>query len=407
MVNHSLPDPSQDIVAVYLRRIGEIPLFTPEGERQEFTRLRELEHRVTGAYCQYARGVLLEAREREVLPVSARVAQKFEVSWDILTARQQRDLTHQVESAMKDTSFYVSAGQLHDIYGEAVEPGRRPHHQRHLRVDRPGRRVIPREYGSDLQQRNHVTDANLRLVVSIARRDRHPGMAFIDILGEGNVGLLKAVERFDPERGNKFSTYAMWWIRQAIKRGTEEKGLTVRVPTHVHEARRYLMRGYGLAQQIYGQDDISVSEAVAAFNDHSGLKSKLTLSEAERALLSVHDPKSEVLSLEAPISEEDDTSLEEVFRSDPALDDRTLAVDPEQAAIDSSIATSLREGLGYLSPIEYDIVISRFGVAGRKEETLEELGQRYHLSRERIRQLQNQGLRKMRNFLGRRGVTGV
>ena len=304
------------------------------------------------------------------MPVSARIAQKFEVPWSVLTARQQRDLTSQVEAAMKDDSFYTSAGQLHDIYGEAVEPGPRSRGQRHLRVDRPGKRVIPQEYASNLHQRNYVTDANLRLVVRIAKRYRNSGMAFIDLLEEGNVGLLKAVERFEPERGHKFSTYAVWWIRQAVKRAAEEQGLTVKVPTHAHEARRYLMKGYRLAQQLYERGDISMEEAVAVFNSHGGLKSKLTLPEAERALLSVHDPKNEVLSLDAPIGMEDDTTLEEVLRSNPGFDGRTIAVDQEQAVIDSSTALLLQEGISYLPLREQAILAGRYGIAGQEKQTL-------------------------------------
>lgn len=229
--------------------------------------------------------------------------------------------------------------------------------------------------------------ANLRLVVSIARRFNFGRMALADLIQEGNLGLIKAVERFDYRRGFRFSTYASWWIRHAISRGLADKGREVRLPVHMIDAQHRLNRARRQLTATLGRTPTSEELSQATGTE-------LDKVEKMRGWL-----LEQSISLDRPVGGGGDT------------ESRTLAevlVDPdgtptiEDVMAEASTSDEVREVLGELRPIEADILRQRFGLDTERELTLKEIGDKYQLSRERIRQLQEQALVKMRRALERR-----
>jgi RNA polymerase primary sigma factor len=228
--------------------------------------------------------------------------------------------------------------------------------------------------------------ANLRLVVSIARRFNHGRMSLADLIQEGNLGLIKAVERFDYRRGFRFSTYASWWIRHAISRGLADKGREVRLPVHMIDAQHRLNRARRTLTAQLGRTP--TSEELAA---ETG--TELDKVEKMRGWL-----LEQSISLDRPVGggEGESRSLAEVL-VDP---DGSTSIEDSMA--ETSTTDEVREVLGELRPIEADILRQRFGLDSERELTLKEIGDKYQLSRERIRQLQEQALAKMRRALERR-----
>jgi RNA polymerase primary sigma factor len=235
--------------------------------------------------------------------------------------------------------------------------------------------------------RNDFVKANLRLVVSIARRFNHGRMALADLIQEGNLGLLKAVERYDYRRGFRFSTYASWWIRHAISRALADKGREVRLPVHMIDAQHRLTKA---RRQLTGQlGRQPTSEELAA-----ATQMPLDKIEKMRTWLLEHS-----VSLDKPVGDDEGRVLGEVLE-DP---DRE-AVSPTEDLEWEALTTEIRDLLHELRPIEADILRQRFGLGTEQELTLKEIGDKYNLSRERIRQLQEQALAKMRRALARRDL---
>ncbi len=227
--------------------------------------------------------------------------------------------------------------------------------------------------------------ANLRLVVSIARRFNHGRMALADLIQEGNIGLMKAVERYDYRRGFRFSTYASWWIRHAISRALADKGREVRLPVHmidayhrIAKAKRELSARLGRQPTV---DEISQATHIAA-----GKIEKMRTYLVDQSM-----------SLDRPVSDDDGRHFIE-FLHDPASEESA----PAERMTTQAMTEEVRELLRDLKPIEADILRQRFGLDDDRELTLKEIGEKYNLSRERIRQLQEQALSKMRRALLRR-----
>jgi RNA polymerase primary sigma factor len=233
--------------------------------------------------------------------------------------------------------------------------------------------------------RNEFVKANLRLVVSIARRFNHGRMALADLIQEGNLGLMKAVERYDYRRGFRFSTYASWWIRHAISRALADKGREVRLPVHMIDAQHRLTKA---RRQLTGQlGRQPTSEELAA-----ATQMPVDKIEKMRAWL-----LEQSVSIDKPVGDDEGRVLGEVLE-DPDREEVSPTGDLEWEALTSEVRDLLRE----LRPIEADILRQRFGLGTEQELTLKEIGDKYNLSRERIRQLQEQALSKMRRALARR-----
>ncbi len=233
--------------------------------------------------------------------------------------------------------------------------------------------------------RNDFVKANLRLVVSIARRFNHGRMSLADLIQEGNLGLMKAVERYDYRRGFRFSTYASWWIRHAISRALADKGREIRLPVHMIDAQHRLAKARRELTAKLGRAPSSPELAEAT---------QMPLDKIEKMRSWVLDQS---ISLDRPVGDEDGRVLGDVLE-DPDREETSPTDDLEMEAVIAELRAMLRQ----LKPIEADILRQRFGLDDDQELTLKEIGEKYDLSRERIRQLQEQALGKMRRALARK-----
>ena len=261
---------------------------------------------------------------------------------------------------------------------KALEAGRKAQDVlNHDGSDPKEREVLERQVEEGLAAREHLIKANTRLVVSIAKKYMGRGVPFLDLIQEGNLGLMKAVEKFDYSRGYRFSTYATWWIRQTITRAIADQGRTIRVPVHMSDRIRRLYNTARSLEQEHGRQP--TPEEIATEMDIEPRKVQWMLRVSWRPI-----------SLERPVGEDEDNELGSFVEDDKEPT-------PTQSAYQNLLGEKIEELLATLSPREARILRLRFGLLNGRSYTLEEVGQKFGLTRERIRQIEGKALRRLRH----------
>jgi len=243
--------------------------------------------------------------------------------------------------------------------------------------DHPRAADLSERVQDGLAARDHLVRANTRLVVSIAKKYMTRGVPFLDLIQEGNLGLIKAVEKFDYQRGFRFSTYATWWIRQTITRAIADQGRTIRVPVHMSDRIRRLYRAAHQLEQTYGRKPTPEELAAELRIDPRKIRWMLRVSW-------------QPLSLERPVGEDDDSEFGHFIENESAPS-------PAQITYDNLLREKIDSLLQTLSPREARILSLRFGLHNGETHTLEEVGQKFGLTRERIRQIEGRALRRLRH----------
>ena len=391
----------QSFLAMYFRDMAELSVLKPEQEFETARHIEDLELDLWSALMSYAPwashlAATVETAMGSTLPdlkiyraLSERVARKATAAERKRLAKIVAMLAAQIKELDIDRVFVDAAlTELQRISGAA----RMKHPVEGLSFATETKSF--QDFASDIthkstvvkRAKNEFVKANLRLVVSIARRFNHGRLPLPDLIQEGNIGLMKAVERYDYRRGFRFSTYASWWIRHAISRALADKGRAVRLPVHMIDAYHRIAKSERELQSKL--DRPATTEEIASV---TGIEAEKL--EKMRTFLADNP-----VSLDRSLSEDDGRRLIDV------LVDPNEAPSPPEQMMSSETQQEMLKLLGVLKPIEADILRKRFGLINDHERTLKEIGDEYRLSRERVRQLQEQALGKMRKAMAKREI---
>jgi RNA polymerase primary sigma factor len=391
-------EPSSNFLAMYFKEMSELDVLRPEEEFKQAKDIEELEITLWNKVFAYPPIVdhMLKVIERTIENSLTEFRGVRRVLGQKPAAKSAALEKSVVKVSEKLRAIDIDKRILEVVLGELVkiaenEPGR-------VVMDRlpfQAKSSVFRKYYADVRAageraqraKNEFVKANLRLVVSIARRFNHGRMPLADLIQEGNIGLIKAVERFDYRRGYRFSTYASWWIRHAISRALADKGRAVRLPVHMIDAyHRVAKSKRELSGKLGRQPTV----------EELGVATGIAAAKIEKMRSYLLDQS---FSLDRPVSDEDGRRFID-FIQDPNAEESS----PVDTLADEAMTSEVRNLLAGLKPIEADILRQRFGLDDDKELTLKEIGEKYNLSRERIRQLQEQALMKMRRALQRKDL---
>ncbi|CAI8043893.1 RNA polymerase sigma factor SigA [Geodia barretti] len=281
------------------------------------------------------------------------------------------------EAEAEDTEREPEAAETTEVLDDPVRMYLREIGRVRLLTSADERKLARQLEGGNSKAQSHLTEANLRLVVSVAKKYIGRGMALLDMIQEGNIGLIRAVEKFDYRKGYKFSTYATWWIRQAITRSIADQARTIRIPVHMVETINKLMRQHRRLLQEYGREPTP---------EEIGLAMEIGPEKVEEILKISQEP----VSLETPIGEEEDSHLGDF------IEDRNAPA-PADAASFQLLKEQVDEVLHTLTEREARVLVLRFGLEDGRSRTLEEVGREFGVTRERIRQIEAKALRKLRH----------
>ena len=346
-----------DPVKNYLKQIGQIPLLSAEQEVDLSKRIH------AGAEAAH----ILQADRQKY--GATEYIKKNSARFSFEEDENSRSYTEDIdEEGSEKPSEDAEEKAAEEEAMEAVENGPLTEERRQelLKIRRDG-----------LNARRSLSEANLRLVVSIAKKHVGHNLAFLDLIQEGNIGLIKAAEKFDCDRGFRFSTYATWWIRQAITRAIADQARTIRIPVHMVETINRTIRTSRQLTQSLGREP-SAAEIAEVM--------KMPVQRVEEILKIAMDP----ISLETPVGEEDDTHLGDFIK------DNKSEVPPDAAAY-TLLQEQLDEVMQTLTDREKKVLALRFGLEDGRSRTLEEVGKEFHVTRERIRQIEAKALRKLRH----------
>ncbi|MFP4473373.1 MAG: RNA polymerase sigma factor RpoD [Candidatus Omnitrophota bacterium] len=408
--------PLDDPVKMYLKQMGSIPLLTREEEINLAKRIEETEDKLAEALyvTAYAR--------RRALDVVKRILDEEVNAEDVITDELERrerlieDLRQILTQAKRTrigseksakllASFKLTAGFNEDVIEEIMEKvyrvgkitrtlrgkGRR----KELEPLRKERKELEKELGEPIEKikkqlriikirqsnfnkaKKLLVEANLRLVVSIAKKYINRGLSFLDLIQEGNMGLIRAVEKFEYQRGYKFSTYATWWIRQAITRSIADQARTIRIPVHMTETINKIIRVSRLFVQEYGREPTP---------QEISKQMRLPVAKVKEIMKISQMP----ISLQTPIGDEGDTNFGDF------IEDKR-AVSPANATLHSMLKEEIEDVLESLDDRERKILELRFGIQDGTSRTLEEVGMEFNVTRERVRQIESKALKKLRH----------